>query len=78
MWIDIIQAYADTLYVATTQRPVPRDRGRRSDDAAAVRVVPSPPSPGPLRRLGRWLARQRGRIGRVGPTADVTAAKGCG
>ena len=78
MWIDIIQAYADTLYVATTQRPVPRDRGRRSVDEAAARPAPSPPSPGALRRLGLWLARQRGRIGRVQPAADLPAAKGCG
>jgi hypothetical protein len=78
MWIDIIEAYADALYVATAQRPVPRrDPGRRSGGEAVASPAPSP-SPALFGRLGRWLARPRGRPGRFEPDADLTAAKGCG
>jgi hypothetical protein len=77
MWIDIIQAYADALYVATMHRPVPpRAAGRwPRDEPDACQA--SPQSSTRFRRLGRWLAR-RGVTDRLAPGVDLTAAKGCG
>jgi hypothetical protein len=77
MLIDIIQAYADALHVATTLRPAPPARGSRStpsrDDAEARPAAT--PSPAVSRRLAHWLVR-------LGSGTDLTATptslKGCG
>jgi hypothetical protein len=84
MLIDIIQAYADALHVATTLRPAPPARGSRSTpsrDDAEARPAPTP-SPTVLRRLARSLMRQVRQAGGLGSGAELTAAptgpKGCG
>lgn len=90
MWIDIIQAYADALSVATTQRPPPtsarESRWTPSREDAEARLAPTP-STAVLRRVARWLVRKIRYPGgpyaeRLGSDADLTAAptslKGCG
>ena len=89
MWIDIIQAYADALQVATSQRPVPAParefrRSPREDDEA--RLAP-PPSPALWGRIGGWVVRRmrqggRSQGGSLGSEAELAATptglKGCG
>ena len=76
MWIDIIQAYADTLYVATAQRPVPQSRAPRHTLPldTAVEQPAAAPSPAGWRWLARWR-RRRSLAG--GLTAAPTTAGGC-
>jgi hypothetical protein len=85
MLIDIIQAYADALHVATTLRPVPSREPQWSQSRAVTEALPAPaPSPSALRRLAGWLARHSGGryAGRLGAGADLapgpTGLKGCG
>jgi hypothetical protein len=89
MWIDIIQAYADALQVATTQRPVPapaRKFGRSSREDAEVPLATTS-SPAVWRRIAGWLVRRihqadTSQGGKVGSGAELTVAqtglKGCG
>lgn len=81
MWIDIIQAYSDALYVATTQRLVPappRDvrRSQREDEARPQTT----PSPAAWRRIAGWLARRMRQGGESDAelTGAPTVLKECG
>ena len=72
MRIDIIQAYADALYVATTQRPVPSTRDPRCTQTRDVTSEHPTPAPSPAGwcRFSRWL-----RQGSAGLVAASTAKK---
>jgi hypothetical protein len=83
MWIDIIQAYADALQVATSQRPLParpRDVRRSTHEDAEARLATTP-SPAVWRRIAGWLVR-RSHVGSLGsdagPAAAPTGLKACG
>jgi hypothetical protein len=70
MFNDIISAYADALYVATTLRPPVSARpGPESDRAESCRA----PLPDRLvRRLVRWLRRGAASV----PTAAIHTPRG--
>jgi hypothetical protein len=65
MLIDIIQSYADAMYVATTLQPPP---------ARQCRCLPAPAAT--LRqRLVRWIARRLRRLDAADPTPASAASR---
>jgi hypothetical protein len=79
MLIDIIEAYADAMHVATTLRapPTPPRDGRHWSREADVQLAPSPAA---WRRIAGWLGRwtRPADDPDAGMTGTPTALKGCG
>jgi hypothetical protein len=80
MWIDIIQAYADALYVATTLRTPGGEETRRCQDAAP----PAHPPAGVLRRLAKrtnlpkiWAIAEQSGTPKPAPASGSTGLGRC-
>jgi hypothetical protein len=67
MLIDIIQAYADAMYVATTLQAPPARQSRCLPVAAPV--------PALRQRIVYWMARRRRRLEAAGPGPAAAPSK---
>jgi hypothetical protein len=82
MFIDIVQLYAEAMYVATMHRPAPSPAHRMTPQPVREEQAEPTPfaSPGFVRRMTRWVAH---RLGLPGERVDVPATRqsrlqGCG
>jgi hypothetical protein len=81
MFIDIVQVYAEAMYVATMHRPAPPVHRMTPQPVREEHAEPTPfAPPGFVRRMTRWVAHRRGLLGgRVDvPSTRPSRLQGCG